>query len=93
MAESIEDKQGFFWKKLFWEIDDNHSNAFNTLSAAGFFERVEYPLSLSHVLPPNVKLHKLSPIGRDALLFFRKEVKKLTKGKAKHRVNLSERLL
>lgn len=92
-CESIEDNTGFFWKKLFSEIDTNKCILYDSLSRAGFFERVEYPLSLSHVLPPNVKLHKLSPSGREALLFFRKEVKRLTKGKAKHRVNLSERLM
>ena len=91
--ESIEDKQGFFWKKSITEIDDKNGMCFRSLLRLGFFERVPYPLTYSHILPPNVKLHKLSPIGRDALLFFRKEVKKLTKGKAKSRISLSERLL
>lgn len=92
-CESIEHSAGFFWKKLFSEIDTNKCILYNSLSRAGFFERVQYPLTYSHILPPNVKLHKLSPLGREALLFFRKEVKKLTKGKAKSRISLSERLL
>ena len=91
--ESIEDKQGFFWLKAVSEIDTINGRCFNSLLRLGFFERVQYPLTYSHILPPNVKLHKLSPLGREALLFFRKEVKKLTKGKAKSRISLSERLL
>ena len=93
VAESLESRIGFFWAKLFYEFDELHRDAFLSLVRGGFIERTDFPLTLSHVLPPNVKPFKLSAKGKEALLLFRTEVKRLTKGKAKHKIQLSERLI